>query len=85
MPGHVTVTARVGACVQFPELLAAEVFAGDSEAGAPLASLRERLWCGPAASSYTHARTLRECLLCAICFFLVTHLGRERLLSPVHR
>lgn len=67
-PQDVTVTARAGACALFPELLAAELLLATLEALPPLAFLRVQPFCG-ADNVFPHTRTIRERLLCAICFF----------------
>lgn len=79
-PQDVTVTARVGACAPFLESLAADLLLGDSGDLAPLAFLRVQPFCRSPRRLLIHAYTLRECLLCAICFFFfITHTGREGL------
>lgn len=63
--GHVTVTAR-GRMRAVPGVVGGRAFAGDSEAVAPLASLRPRLRCGPGRVLLRARRTPRPCLLRAV-------------------
>lgn len=73
---HVTVTARIGACAQFPELLEVELLLATPEAVAPLASVSARLLNGAdSVFSRTHAHLGNVCCM----LFWVTHPGRQEL------
>lgn len=71
---HVTVTARIGACAPFPELLEAKLLLATQEAVAPLASVSARLLSGAdSVFSRTRAHLGNVCWM----LFWVTHPGRQ--------
>ena len=76
MPQHVTVTARIGACAPFPELLEAKRLLATEEAVPPLASVSARLLSG-ADSVFSRTRAHLGNVCCML--FWVTHPGRQYL------